>query len=1110
MTTNPPDLQATLRQIVAQASMIFERLEGPFLSTATPKDETLTQSRLDEWAKALSADGKRETLHRFLEWEGLDITAAERAVGSVRLQEDAPLPAWAKTLGDVLALDLTGSAEDLSDLLDPDEPLPFEELLIPFAHVFRERLATQAACGCDLLTAEAQTALERGLLSRLSRYAAQTLYVEFQVFRTTGMSPLARLLAQEPDTLYRGFVQRMQAGKLVTLFQKYPVLARLLATLTHLWSEAHVEFLQRLAADLPEIAYLFGNGHDLGQVKALKPALSDPHRGGRGAVSLHLSWTTSTGSFESGLRLVYKPKDMGAEAAHNQLLAWLNQQGAPLDMKALQVLNRTTHGWVEFAEHQPCADAAAVARYYRRAGALLCLVYALEGTDCHAENLIASSEYPVLIDNETLLHHRVRLEGPDELHASAQFQAYEQLGHSVLRTGLLPRWQAGKDQRLVYDISGLGGYADQALPYRRPQWTQINTDSMTLAFEQGKLPPQANIPRVDDAPARLDEQVEAVVEGFEAMYRFLLAQREPLLAAGGPLEAFQGQSVRFVFRATRIYGLILKQVMQPKYLRDGADYSIPQEMLARAHLLAEEKPPNWPILRAERSAMQQWDIPIFTAQVNDDALVLESYDDGEHGEIAGYFTGPSFDLAVEQLKALDEANLAWQVGLIRAALHTRIAGAAREALPEERQDLEATEAAPLESQALVAQAVALAEELDARAIRGTDGSATWIAPQYMPQAERFQLGHLGLSLYDGLAGVALFLAALERVSGGAGARELCLAALQPVRKELQEAESNRLVQWLGIGGASGLGSVLYALVRTGQFLDEPALLTEASEAARLLTPEKIADDRVLDIIAGSAGAILGLLTVHEALEDTTILERAVDCGRHLLASRVASNNEEGPRAWPTIGEQPLTGFSHGAAGIAYALLRLYQATGETDFRAAAEEAIAYEASVFVEGEGNWPDFRPDQEGLPPDPANPRFMVAWCHGAPGIGLARLGGLPMMDTPQVRKDIEVALATTQRALADQQHHADHVCCGNMGRIEMLLTAGIRLARPELAAAARREASRVVARAAQSEGYRLSAALPRGVHSPGFFQGAAGVGYELLRLAYPDRLPSVLLWE
>ncbi len=32
----------------------------------------------------------------------------------------------------------------------------------------------------------------------------------------------------------------------------------------------------------------------------------------------------------------------------------------------------------------------------------------------------------------------------------------------------------------------------------------------------------------------------------------------------------------------------------------------------------------------------------------------------------------------------------------------------------------------------------------------------------------------------------------------------------------------------------------------------------------------------------------------------------------------------------------------------------------------------------------------------------------------------------------------------------------------------------------------------------------------YQTGFCQGTAGIGYELLRLGYPDLLPSVLLWQ
>jgi lantibiotic modifying enzyme len=253
---------------------------------------------------------------------------------------------------------------------------------------------------------------------------------------------------------------------------------------------------------------------------------------------------------------------------------------------------------------------------------------------------------------------------------------------------------------------------------------------------------------------------------------------------------------------------------------------------------------------------------------------------------------------------------------------------------------------------------------------------------------------------------------------------------------------------------------------------------------------------------------LGLLALNEVSSDALVLQRAVDCGRHILAAY---------RPGPT---HPLCGFSHGAAGIAYALLRLYGATGEAAFFVAAQEAIVYEASVFVGSEGNWPDLRPAAPGRPgAGERQAAFRVAWCHGAAGIGLARLGGLPWLDTPAVRRDLDVALKATQDALAaaadaanaaGASADADHLCCGQMGRIELLLAAGERLGRPALVEAARRQAAWVVAQAEQLGGYRLSSVLPRGVHSPGFFQGAAGLGYELLRLADPERLPSVLLWH
>lgn len=365
---------------------------------------------------------------------------------------------------------------------------------------------------------------------------------------------------------------------------------------------------------------------------------------------------------------------------------------------------------------------------------------------------------------------------------------------------------------------------------------------------------------------------------------------------------------------------------------------------------------------------------------------------------------------IANLQQLSDANLVQQIAIIRASFCSRFARELSSAAPTEggvpSLHLDAT--APLTPAQMVQSAVAIAQELQQRAIYAADGTVNWIGLRYIPKAQRSQLQSLDFSLYDGVCGVALFLAALSKITGDARFRNLALSTLQPLRKILQDTNPKtqlRITKQIGIGGGNGVGSIIYALARIGQFLNEPALLELAKLAASLISPESIASDRQFDTLSGAAGAILGLLTLHQATVDPDVLEQATACGNHLLNNRVASNS--GYRAWATVEDKLLTGFSHGAAGIVYALLRLYKTTAEPAFLEAAEEAIAYERSVFFPTIGNWPDLR----SFALSEGKPSFMTSWCHGATGVGLARLGSLMILDTAQIRQDIAVALNTTQ---------------------------------------------------------------------------------------------------
>ena len=1088
--------QQDLIKIVEQASTLTERLANVlqqgtthlcFVPDEAQVDEKLICSRWKAWCQVVAQENSEKFAKR-LGWDGLDSKAVS-SLGSVHLTDPKELPAWTETLRETLQRDWETAYASASRCLDAQKPIPFEEVYLPFVYVARQKLIAQVGASWRLLSEAVHIHLERQLLLQLTSLCAQSLQFEFSLFKALKQSAFTLLWGRGKDICsneqYQTFVKDLKTSKLLSFFQKYSVLARLVAIAIDFWVDEKAEFIQRLASDLPTIQQTFQQ--DIGQVVAIQFNLSDPHNQGRSVMAL---------TFTSGLKLIYKPRGLGLEAAYFQLLAWCNQQQVLLPFKIVKVIDCTTYGWMEYVEHCPCEDEAAAQRYYQRAGMLLCLLYLLQGNDCHCGNLIASGEHPTLVDLETLLHpYSSQIDPIEEM--GAQYKANQQVLDSVLRTGLLPKWEFGPSGK-VHDISGLGGVG-QEIPIQKQNWQNINTDGMALEYESDIMPSQANTLLVDGITLSPNDYVNEIVDGFRQMYQFLRGRREAFLATDSPLAVLAHQKVRYVFRPTQIYSHVLDKTLHPKFLQHGVDRSIELDVLSRGLLAAERKPPVWSLLAVELQALEQMDIPYFVADSSSDALCVNP-----DVIINGYFKEPSYDRMISRLRQFNDADLAQQIAMIRSSFCSRVAGGMTSVAPTELASTALDDATtPLTPAQLVHEAVEIAKELQQRAIRAADGSVTWIGMGNLPKAGRLQLQPLGYGLYDGVCGVALFLAALAKITGDAGFRDLALSALRDFSQILQDKNPNsqrKITKQIGISGATGVGSIVYTLVRLSQFLDEPDLLDTASLAASIITQESIATDRQFDVIAGSAGAILGLLSLYQASADPAVMDRATALGYHLVINRTKSDS--GFRAWATLESKLGTGFSHGAAGIAYALLRLYKITQETVFLEAASEAIAYERSVFSPNAGNWPDVR----SFALDGGKPSFMNSWCHGAPGIGLARLGGLVVLDTAEIRQEIAAAINTTQQF---GLRNLDNLCCGNFGRMEVLLVAACKLSRSELLNTVQKQAAWIVARAKQVGAFYLFSESGN-VYNPGFFQGTTGIGYELLRLAYPDSLPSVLMWE
>lgn len=376
--------------------------------------------------------------------------------------------------------------------------------------------------------------------------------------------------------------------------------------------------------------------------------------------------------------------------------------------------------------------------------------------------------------------------------------------------------------------------------------------------------------------------------------------------------------------------------------------------------------------------------------------------------------------------------------------------------------------------------------------RGRQTGGQW-APTYRA---------LGSQLYDGVSGIGLFLARLSHLTGDAIIRATARGALT------QAVAATDMIAALGeFGYYSGLAGIARTCMDAAPLLEDETLAVRG--LATLLCAARIAPHpHRIDVINGSAGLIPVLVAAAVGSHRDELLTAAVAHADQLLAR--AERTDEG-WSWNTLntrGPRNLVGYSHGTAGIACALAELAQEVGRSDFREAAVEALRYERHYFVPAQGNWPDFRDLSDRAPT--GEPSFMVAWCHGAPGIGIGRLRVLDALpDDEIILKEVDAAIATTVastgRPVRDGIGNFS-LCHGDAGNADFLMLAADRLGRPELRQTAQELGLSAIA-TFELQNLPWPCGVPGAGETPNLMLGLSGVGYFFLRLYDSKEIPSVL---
>ncbi|MEU5384455.1 type 2 lanthipeptide synthetase LanM family protein [Kitasatospora cineracea] len=1007
-----------------------------------------------------------------------------------------PQPGWAAFLAAAVA------AAPLAPVVPAGE-LPgtsgFRFVLAPFTELAATRLPA-AVSDTELPVLRAE--FTDRLAQKLAGQAARTLVLELNVARAEG-----RLAGDTPAARFRAFLSMTaRQDGLSALLSEYPVLGRLLAQTCVDAADALTELLDHYTADRAELLRTLLPGTDPGPLVSLRAAAGDGHRHGR---------STAVLTFADGSRVVHKPRPLAAHRHFNELVGWFNGQPDVPELRTVALLERPGYGWLAHVAALPCRDRGQLELFYRRQGAWLALLHALDATDLHYENLIARADHPVPVDVETLFHPPVSGSTPGGDPAALALAA------SVHRVGLLPLLLFGEDGTAL-DASGLGGDTGAATPLPVAAWAESGTDRMRLVRRAGTIAGADNRPRLDGAQADPTEFTEALVAGFRAGYRAIAAGREALTGPQGLVHRFAGDEVRVVPRATQAYATLLDESTHPDVLRDPADRD---ELLRLLGTDALGAPGPARLLEHEVAQLQDGDVPLFTARPD-----LADLWSGPGLRIPDALERPGLARVVEKIRAMGPADLDAQEWIVRAALAARSTAPAHrpddaptgvESDPTgpdptgrpasertsrttaerttaerttaertsrttaERTTAERTTAERTTAERLLGAARRIGDRLVEGAHRGR-GRANWLGLELLgDRAWRF--GPAGADLGHGYPGPALFLAELAAHTGEQRYADTSRQALGPLPALLERlaAEPEDLAA-VGPGAFAGLGGIAYVLARTAVLLDDPESAGWADRAAELTGAAVECDhadaaagaraDGWAGVAEGAAGGLAALLAVHATTGSAAARRGAVLCAERLA-------------------DRPLPaapGFAEGAAGVGWALLRFAAAGGGERYGRAGLAALRRAARGVQNVQG--------VQSVPGVRGAAGVDLAWCRGLSGVALA------VADSPAALADPELAglVGRAVRASAAAGPLSGHAPChGESGVLELLG----RLADPGGRELLDRRAG---ALAAALDRVGPVCGAPGGLAVPGLLTGLSGIGLGLLRLGSAGRTVSTLLLQ
>ena len=619
---------------------------------------------------------------------------------------------------------------------------------------------------------------------------------------------------------------------------------------------------------------------------------------------------------------------------------------------------------------------------------------------------------------------------------------------SVIETGLLPLWQLSASH-LPADFSGLGTGMVDLPELKITKWEDVHSNNIRPVTKPMPAKPATNTVRWQDQAQDVREYRAELIDGFCALYRTILDHKADFVRF---LDQFGHAETRFIYRPTQVYGLLQKGARSSRNLTSGVRQSAIFEQLYRVPLRENGLTPQTKELTDfEVESLLGLDIPRFNVRL--DTRDLRS---------AGFCVRDALrrkplDTVRERISAMDDGDLTFQLEVIHESLNR---------YPTQIQR-------PLDKKQATSIASEWADQIRQR-MNPAPSNHLWELPSFLPPdigtPER-------QGIYLGDMGILIFLAATEKMLGFK-----CFPETSHFSGRLKESAS---AADYPIGICNGLGASIYGSLLLGRLTGQDAW-TELALSLNAKTGA-LSTINSLDITSGVAGFLLATTRLFEVTQDRKARTNA-EAAAAILADRFDTNS-----GWQQPDGNWYLGFAHGLAGIVFALEQYQRVAGDERCQLLIKQALALESGLFADH--SWPNLLRGPR---------RSFKNWCHGTAGILMARAaaGALESLAPDELTHLVEKL---------GQRGPSDHWCCGNLGIAEALNYIGRQANLPEAQKKGVVLLEETLERGLKGGFFRLESTLGENFcFSASLFRGTAGIGYSLLRFAYPGELPCILAFE